>query len=136
MPSMSVGRLFDFALSFFTFPLKGSAIRANLLDSCRFRLLSRYFGLGLTPDVMIEVAVSSGRAIAYATALLPFFYLRTGIIDPWFNLFMFTGIALSIFYLDPDRRNRDRVDPPRPRPIVRDHDHRTPVRQAARQATS
>lgn len=29
---------------------------------------------------------------AYAGALLPFFYFKSGIIDPWFNLFIFAGI--------------------------------------------
>lgn len=30
---------------------------------------------------------------AYAASLLPFFYFKSGIIDPWFNLFIFLGIA-------------------------------------------
>ena len=44
--------------------------------------------------------------LSFGAAILPFFFFRSGIIDPWFNLFMFTGIALSIFYLDPDRRKK------------------------------
>ena len=42
--------------------------------------------------------------LSFGAAILPFFFFRSGIIDPWFNLFMFTGIALSVFYLDPERR--------------------------------
>lgn len=42
-------------------------------------------------------------ALAFGCSVLPFFYFRTGIIDPWFNLFIFNGIAFFIFYLVPDR---------------------------------
>jgi 4-amino-4-deoxy-L-arabinose transferase-like glycosyltransferase len=42
--------------------------------------------------------------LSYSAAILPFFFFRSGIIDPWFNLFIFTGIALFIFYLDPTRK--------------------------------
>lgn len=45
-------------------------------------------------------------AIAYATALLPFFYLRTGIIDPWFNLFTFLGIIFFVFFLEGEHAAR------------------------------
>ncbi|HXH17668.1 MAG TPA: glycosyltransferase family 39 protein [Chitinophagales bacterium] len=31
--------------------------------------------------------------LAYAGSLLPHFYFKSGIIDPWFNLFIFSGIA-------------------------------------------
>lgn len=31
-------------------------------------------------------------ALAYGTAMLPFLYFKSGIIDPWFNLFIFLGI--------------------------------------------
>jgi 4-amino-4-deoxy-L-arabinose transferase-like glycosyltransferase len=30
--------------------------------------------------------------LAYASSILPFFYFKSGIIDPWFNLFIFLGI--------------------------------------------
>lgn len=30
--------------------------------------------------------------LAYAGSILPFFYFKSGIIDPWFNLFMFLGV--------------------------------------------
>jgi len=41
--------------------------------------------------------------LSYSAAILPFFFFRSGIIDPWFNLFIFIGIALFIFYLDPEK---------------------------------
>ncbi len=36
--------------------------------------------------------------LAYAGSLLPQFYFRSGIIDPWFNLFIFLGINQAITY--------------------------------------
>lgn len=39
--------------------------------------------------------------LSYGAAILPFFYFKSGIIDPWFNLFTFVGFSLFIFYLDP-----------------------------------
>ncbi len=45
-------------------------------------------------------------ALSYGAAILPFFYFKSGIIDPWFNLFIFMGIAWFVFYLDPDRNQR------------------------------
>ncbi len=41
--------------------------------------------------------------LTYACSILPFFYFKSGIIDPWFNLFILMGIAWFIFYLDPER---------------------------------
>ena len=46
--------------------------------------------------------------LSYGSAILPFFFFKSGIIDPWFNLFIFMGIARFIFYLDPVRE-RTRV---------------------------
>jgi len=37
--------------------------------------------------------------LLYAGSLLPFFYFKSGIIDPWFNLFMFLGIWYLIKYV-------------------------------------
>lgn len=34
--------------------------------------------------------------ITYACSILPFFYFKSGIIDPWFNLFIFTGIYFYV----------------------------------------
>jgi uncharacterized membrane protein YiaA len=42
--------------------------------------------------------------LTYSSAILPFFFFRSGIIDPWFNLFIFSGITLFIFYLDPEKQ--------------------------------
>jgi 4-amino-4-deoxy-L-arabinose transferase-like glycosyltransferase len=39
--------------------------------------------------------------LSYGAAVLPFFFFKSGIIDPWFNLFIFMGIARFIFYFDP-----------------------------------
>ena len=39
--------------------------------------------------------------LSYGAAILPFFFFKSGIIDPWFNLFIFMGIARFIFYFDP-----------------------------------
>lgn len=43
--------------------------------------------------------------LTYGAAILPFFYFKSGMIDPWFNLFTFMGIAWFIFYLDPERKH-------------------------------
>ncbi len=42
--------------------------------------------------------------LSYGAAILPFFFFKSGIIDPWFNLFIFIGFALFIFYLDPKKK--------------------------------
>ncbi len=36
--------------------------------------------------------------LAYAGSFLPHFYFKSGIIDPWFNLFIFSGIYYFILY--------------------------------------
>ena len=41
-------------------------------------------------------------AVLYAISFLPFFYFKSGIIDPWFNLFIFLGIYFFSRYTDPD----------------------------------
>ncbi len=38
--------------------------------------------------------------MAYAGSVLPFFYFKSGIIDPWFNLFIFLGVYHLILYSD------------------------------------
>lgn len=38
--------------------------------------------------------------LAYAGSLLPFLYFKSGIIDPWFNLFTFLGIIYWVFAID------------------------------------
>lgn len=42
--------------------------------------------------------------LSYGAAILPFFFFKSGIIDPWFNLFIFLGMVWFIFYLDPEQR--------------------------------
>lgn len=37
-------------------------------------------------------------ALAYAGSILPFLYFKSGIIDPWFNLFIFLGIYHLVVY--------------------------------------
>lgn len=41
--------------------------------------------------------------LSYGAAILPFIFFKSGIIDPWFNLFILMGVAWFIFYLDPER---------------------------------
>ncbi len=36
--------------------------------------------------------------IAYLVSFLPFLYFKSGLIDPWFNLFIFSGIICYILY--------------------------------------
>lgn len=36
--------------------------------------------------------------LAYTGSVLPFFYFKSGIIDPWFNLFIFTGLYYLLLY--------------------------------------
>ncbi len=38
-------------------------------------------------------------AVTFGTSILPFFYMRTGLIDPWFNLFIFLSITFFIYFL-------------------------------------
>ncbi len=40
---------------------------------------------------------------AYVGSVLPFFYFKSGIIDPWFNLFIFTGISYFVFYIENEK---------------------------------
>jgi 4-amino-4-deoxy-L-arabinose transferase-like glycosyltransferase len=49
------------------------------------KLLNNYFGL-------LWVLV-------YVSSILPFFYFKSGIIDPWFNLFIFLGIYYTFQYI-------------------------------------
>ncbi len=43
--------------------------------------------------------------LSYLGSILPFFYFKSGIIDPWFNLFIFSGLSLLSFYFHyPEKR--------------------------------
>lgn len=68
------------------------AITLVLLFNIGHRLVSTNFGL-------LWVLV-------YAGSLLPQFYFRSGIIDPWFNLFIFGGVLLLIKASETERINR------------------------------
>jgi 4-amino-4-deoxy-L-arabinose transferase-like glycosyltransferase len=52
--------------------------------------------------------------LVYAGSVLPFFYFKSGIIDPWFNLFIFTGIYFAILYLDQSSNRPIAQSPNRP----------------------
>jgi 4-amino-4-deoxy-L-arabinose transferase-like glycosyltransferase len=43
--------------------------------------------------------------LIYAGSLLPHFYFKSGIIDPWFNLFIFLTIYYLLCYENPDKDN-------------------------------
>ncbi len=43
-------------------------------------------------------------ALLYAGSFLPFFYFKSGIIDPWFNLFIFLAIYFFVEYTAPENR--------------------------------
>lgn len=40
--------------------------------------------------------------VMYACSILPFFYFKSGIIDPWFNLFIFLGTYFFISFTQPN----------------------------------
>ncbi len=44
--------------------------------------------------------------LAFAGSVLPFFYFKSGIIDPWFNLFIFLGVYFLILYSFPENTKR------------------------------
>ena len=41
--------------------------------------------------------------LSYIGSLLPFLYFKSGIIDPWFNLFIFTALLNMIYFLEAER---------------------------------
>ncbi len=38
-------------------------------------------------------------AFLFCCSILPFLYFKSGIIDPWFNLFIFNGVAFFVYYI-------------------------------------
>ncbi len=46
--------------------------------------------------------------LAFAGSVLPFFYFKSGIIDPWFNLFIFLSIYFLMLYSFPENQNKIR----------------------------
>ena len=47
--------------------------------------------------------------MTYIGSLLPFFYFKTGIIDPWFNLLIFTGIYFWIKGYDTKQSSKESI---------------------------
>lgn len=41
--------------------------------------------------------------LVYTGSVLPFFYFKSGIIDPWFNLFIFSGLISFVLFLDTNK---------------------------------
>jgi 4-amino-4-deoxy-L-arabinose transferase-like glycosyltransferase len=46
--------------------------------------------------------------LAYVGSVLPFFYFKSGIIDPWFNLFIFLGVYFLMLYAFPENKQKIR----------------------------
>ncbi len=44
--------------------------------------------------------------LAFAGSVLPFLYFKSGIIDPWFNLFIFLGVYFLMLYASPEHENK------------------------------
>ncbi len=44
--------------------------------------------------------------LAYAGSVLPFFYFKSGIIDPWFNLFIFLSVYQLMLYSFPENSTK------------------------------
>ncbi len=44
--------------------------------------------------------------LAYVGSILPFFYFKSGIIDPWFNLFIFLSIYYLMLFSFPENKKR------------------------------
>jgi len=42
--------------------------------------------------------------MVYTGSLLPFFYFKSGIIDPWFNLFIFLGTYFFVLFTNPENK--------------------------------
>ncbi|MDX2444515.1 MAG: glycosyltransferase family 39 protein [Bacteroidales bacterium] len=48
--------------------------------------------------------------LVYAGSLLPHLYFKSGIIDPWFNLFIFLGIYYMISYVDQKVKQKQTIN--------------------------
>ena len=44
--------------------------------------------------------------LVYAGSILPFLFFKSGIIDPWFNLFIFAGLLQFIYFLDEEKMQK------------------------------
>lgn len=49
-------------------------------------------------------------AFIYVSSILPFFYFKSGIIDPWFNLFIFLGVYFTFRYVLETHENSKRIN--------------------------
>ena len=49
-------------------------------------------------------------AVAYGASVLPFLYFKSGIIDPWFNLFIFLGVTYYVF-AQQKKQNKEKYVP-------------------------
>ncbi len=64
--------------------------------------------LFLTGKKMIDEKFGIFYALSYFGAWLPFIYFKSGIIDPWFNLFIYLGIYfLMLLYIDKTGRTKN-----------------------------
>jgi hypothetical protein len=69
---------------------------ARLPDAiCGIITLSLLFNIGRK---LVDERFGLIWALAYAGSFLPHFYFKSGIIDPWFNLFIFSGIYYFILF--------------------------------------
>jgi len=53
---------------------------------------------------IIDVRFALLWVFLYAGSILPFFYFKSGIIDPWFNLFIFLGIYQFYLYVSQEKK--------------------------------
>lgn len=49
-------------------------------------------------------------SVSYVVSVLPFFYFKSGIIDPWFNLFIFCGIYFLYLQIKAHRKHIRRLN--------------------------
>jgi 4-amino-4-deoxy-L-arabinose transferase-like glycosyltransferase len=52
---------------------------------------------------LFDVKMGLIWVLVYAGSILPFFYFKSGIIDPWFNFFIFISIYYAILYIERSR---------------------------------
>ncbi|MCE9540607.1 MAG: glycosyltransferase family 39 protein, partial [Bacteroidetes bacterium] len=82
------------ALSMNIFGINEFAARLpNALAGCLTLLV--FFNIGRK---LVDEKFGLIWALVYAGSFLPHFYFKSGIIDPWFNLFIFSGIYYFILF--------------------------------------
>jgi len=70
--------------------------------------------------------------LVYAGSILPFFYFKSGIIDPWFNLFIFTGVYFAVIYLQATSHKPQAASR---KPQATGHELQSPNRQIVHSST-